>query len=82
MNHKEVIEEDRKQKLPSNWEKQKERLEYEEEKEKKRKDIEDQGLSYDRVRALEWTAEECDSWERKRLKKHNPGKHIKLFDVL
>jgi pre-mRNA-splicing factor SYF2 len=67
-----VIEEDRKKKLPSNWEKQKERMDYEEEKEQKRKLIEEQGLPYDRIKALDWTAEECDQWERKRLKKHNP----------
>ena len=72
MNHKEVVEEDRKKKLPENWEKQKDRMDYEEEKEKKRKQIEDEGLPYDRVKALEWTAEEADLWERKRLKKYNP----------
>jgi len=72
MNHKEVIEEDRRQKLPANWEKQKERLDREEEKDQKRKEIEEAGQSYERVRALEWTAEECEHWERKRLKKHNP----------
>lgn len=72
LNHKEVIEEDRKKKLPANWEKQKERMDYEEEKEQKRKLIEEQGLPYDRLKALEWTAEECDLWERKRLKKYNP----------
>ena len=80
MNHKEVIEEDRKKKLPANWEKQKERLDHEEEKEKKRKEIEDEGLSYERVRALEWTAEECDAWERKRMKKHNPDTGFADFE--
>lgn len=75
-----MIEEDRKLKLPANWEKQKERLEYEEEKDKKRKDIEDQGLPYDRVRALDWTAEECDAWERKRMRKHNPDTGFADFD--
>jgi pre-mRNA-splicing factor SYF2 len=72
--------------LPANWEKQKERLDFEEEKEKKRKEIEEKGLEYERVRALEWTAEECDAWERKRLKKHNPGSIsktiLKIFEVL
>ena len=67
-----MIEEDRKKKLPANWEKQKERMDYEEEKDQKRKLIEEQGLPYDRLKALEWTAEECDLWERKRLKKYNP----------
>ncbi len=72
LNHKEVIEEDRKKKLPDNWEKQKDRLDNELEKEQKRKEIEEQGQSYERLKALEYTAEECDSWEKKKLKKLNP----------
>jgi pre-mRNA-splicing factor SYF2 len=72
LNHKEVVEEDRKSKLPQNWEKQKERIEYEEEKEKKRKSIEEKGLPFDRVQMLDWTADECDTWDRKKMKKHNP----------
>ena len=72
MNHKEVVEEDRKKKLPPNWEKQKERMDYEEAKDKKRKEIEEQGLPFDRMSALEWTAEEVEIWDRKKLKKHNP----------
>lgn len=80
LNRKEVIEEERKAKLPSNWEKQKDRLDYEEEKEKKRKEIEEQGHEYERVRALDWTAEECDQWERKRLRKHNPDTGFADFE--
>jgi pre-mRNA-splicing factor SYF2 len=80
MNHKEVIEEDRKKKLPVNWEKQKERLEHEEEKEKRRQEIEDEGLDYDRIRSLDWTAEECDSWERKKKLKHNPDTGFADFE--
>ena len=72
LNHKEVVEEDRKKKLPDNWEKQKERLDHEVLKEAKRKEIEDEGLPYDRLKHLEYTAEECDAWERKKMKKFNP----------
>lgn len=72
LNHKEVIEEDRKKKLPDNWEKQRDRIEHEEERDKKRQLIEEQGLPYDRLKALEYTAEECDNWERKKFKKFNP----------
>lgn len=80
MNHKEVVEEDRRAKLPSNWEKQKERLEYEEEKEKTKEEIENSGQSYERVRALDWTAEECELWERKRMKKNNPDPGFADFE--
>ena len=80
MNHREVVEEDRKKKLPSNWEKQKERLEYEEEKEERKRKVEEEGQSYDRIRALEWTAEECEAWERKRARKHNPDTGFADFE--
>jgi pre-mRNA-splicing factor SYF2 len=80
LNHREVVEEDRKKKLPANWEKQKERLEHEEQKELKRKEIEDQGMSYERIRALDWTAEECDQWEKKRMRKHNPDTGFADFE--
>ena len=66
--------------MPSNWERQKERLDRDEEKELKRKEIEESGQSYDRIRALEWTAEECEQWERKRLKKHNPDMGFSNFE--
>jgi pre-mRNA-splicing factor SYF2 len=75
-----VVEESRKSKLPANWEKQKERLENEEDKERKRKDIEDQGQSYERLRALDWTAEECEQWEKKRMRKHNPDTGFADFE--
>lgn len=32
------------------------------------------------MRALDWTAEECDAWERKRLKKHNPDTGFADFE--
>lgn len=37
MNHQEVVEEDRRKKLPDNWEQKRKRIEWEEEQEKKRK---------------------------------------------
>lgn len=80
LNHKEVVEEDRRAKLPANWEKQKERLEYEEEKEKTKEEIEKSGQSYDRVRALDWTADECEAWERKRARKSNPDPGFADFE--
>lgn len=75
-----MVEEDRRAKLPANWEKQKERLEYEEEKEKTKEEIEMSGQSYDRVRALDWTADECEAWERKRARKSNPDPGFADFE--
>lgn len=80
LNHREVLEEDRKSKLPANWEKQKERLEHEEAKDLKRKEIEETGQSYDRLRALEWTAEECEIWEKRKARKHNPDTGFADFE--
>ena len=37
MNHQEVVEEDRRKKLPQNWEQKRKRVEWDEEQEKKRK---------------------------------------------
>lgn len=37
MNHQEVVEEDRRKKLPENWEQKRKRVEWDESQEKKRK---------------------------------------------
>ena len=36
---------------------------------KRRREAVDAGLDHERVEQLDWTAEECDKWERKRKKK-------------
>ena len=53
---------------------------YDEQKEKRKLEIEEEGQEYLRVRALEWTAEECDAWERKKQKKHNPDTGFADFE--
>ncbi|XP_019629177.1 PREDICTED: pre-mRNA-splicing factor syf2-like isoform X2 [Branchiostoma belcheri] len=74
MNHQEVVEEDRRNKLPANFEQKRKREEWKEEEEKKRKEAEEKGEDYDRLRMLEWTAEEVEKWERKKKKKNpDPG---------
>lgn len=72
LNHQEVVEEDRKSKLPANWEKRQERMQLEEDLEKKKLEAEANGLSYDRLKVLEWGAEECDLWDKRKMKKTNP----------
>ncbi|XP_033741099.1 pre-mRNA-splicing factor SYF2-like [Pecten maximus] len=74
LNHKEVVEEDRRKKLPANFEQKRKRIEWEEEEEKKRKDAEAKGEEYDRVKLLEIGADEAEKWERKKKKKNpDPG---------
>jgi len=70
MNHAEVVEEDKRNKLPSNWEAKKRRVEYEEEQMKKRKDCEAAGDDYDRMKLLEVGADEAELWEKKKKKKN------------
>ena len=41
-----------------------------EEQTKRRRDTAAAGLDYERVEQLEWTAEDCDKWDKKRKKKN------------
>ncbi|XP_076831415.1 pre-mRNA-splicing factor syf2 [Brachyhypopomus gauderio] len=74
LNHQEVVEEDKRLKLPSNWEAKKARLEYELLVDQKKKDCAARGEDYNRVKLLEISADDADRWERKRKKKNpDPG---------
>ncbi|CAF3483898.1 unnamed protein product [Rotaria sp. Silwood1] len=70
LNHAEVIEEDHRKSLPTNYERRCERVKKQEEQNKRRHEAADAGLDYERVEQLDWTAEECDKWEKKRKKKN------------
>ncbi|KPP58707.1 pre-mRNA-splicing factor syf2-like [Scleropages formosus] len=74
LNHQEVVEEDKRLKLPSNWEAKKARLEWELQVDEKRKECVAQGEDYDMVKLLEISAEDAERWERKKKKKNpDPG---------
>ncbi|AWP16756.1 Pre-mRNA-splicing factor syf2 [Scophthalmus maximus] len=70
LNHQEVVEEDKRQKLPANWEAKKARLEWELAEEQKKKECAARGDNYDRVKLLEITADDAERWERKKRKKN------------
>ncbi|KAM9308082.1 pre-mRNA-splicing factor SYF2 [Gastrophryne carolinensis] len=70
LNHQEVVEEDKRQKLPSNWEARKARLEWELKEEERKKECEAQGIDYKRAKLLDISADEADRWERKKKKKN------------
>lgn len=72
LNHQEVAEEDRRKKLPSNFEAKQRRLEWELSEAKARKEAEDNGENYDRVKLLEASADDLEKFERKRSRKQNP----------
>ncbi|XP_051945889.1 pre-mRNA-splicing factor syf2-like [Xyrauchen texanus] len=74
INHQEVVEEDKRLKLPSNWEAKKARLEYELMVDQKKKECVERGEDYNRVKLLEVSAEDAERWERKKKKKNpDPG---------
>ena len=47
-----------------------ERVKKQEEQTKRRRDAAEAGLDHERVEQLDWTAEECDKWEKKKKKKN------------
>ncbi|XP_033879260.2 pre-mRNA-splicing factor syf2 [Acipenser ruthenus] len=71
LNHQEVVEEDKRLKLPSNWEAKKARLEWELQVDEKKKECAAKGEDYNRVKLLDISAEDAERWERKK-KKRNP----------
>ncbi|XP_040289184.1 pre-mRNA-splicing factor syf2 [Bufo bufo] len=70
LNHQEVVEEDKRQKLPTNWEARKARLEWELKEEERKKECAANGVDYKRAKLLEISADEADRWERKKKKKN------------
>ncbi|XP_037737511.1 pre-mRNA-splicing factor SYF2 isoform X1 [Chelonia mydas] len=70
LNHQEVVEEDKRLKLPANWEAKKARLEWELKVEEKKKECAAKGEDYDRVKLLEISAEDAERWERKKKRKN------------
>ncbi|KAM9355770.1 pre-mRNA-splicing factor syf2 [Pholidichthys leucotaenia] len=70
LNHQEVVEEDKRLKLPTNWEAKKARLEWELAEDEKKKECAARGEDYNRVKLLEITADDADRWERKKRKKN------------
>ncbi|XP_012253133.1 pre-mRNA-splicing factor syf2 [Athalia rosae] len=73
-NHKEVVEEDKRNKLPSNWEARKRQADWIMKDEEARKAAQANGEDYDRVKLLQIDATEAERLARKRKKKNpDPG---------
>jgi len=68
-NHAAVVEEDRKAKLPTNYEARKRKAQWEQEDEEKRKAAAAAGQDYERVKAREMTGIEAERLEWKKKKK-------------
>ncbi|KAA3676307.1 pre-mRNA-splicing factor SYF2 [Paragonimus westermani] len=71
INHTEVVEEDKRSKLPANWEIKQRRLQWEEEDEIFKTKCAETNTDPERARALEVTADMADRLEAKRRKKRN-----------
>eukprot|EP00041_Stephanoeca_diplocostata_P004114 m.40918 g.40918 ORF g.40918 m.40918 type:complete len:219 (+) comp14881_c0_seq3:385-1041(+) len=78
LNSKEVAEEDRRSKLPENYERKKERAEWEEAEEKAREDAKKAGKDYDRIKARSTTALEADRKDSRKRKK-NPDEGFSTY---
>ncbi|XP_049854298.1 pre-mRNA-splicing factor SYF2 [Schistocerca gregaria] len=70
LNHQEVVEEDKRNNLPTNWEARKRRAEWILNDEKKRREAEEGGQDYDRVKLLNIGASEAEILEKKKKKKN------------
>lgn len=71
LNHKEVVEEDKRNKMPANWEARKRKAEWILNDEQQRKDAGEKGEDYDRTKLLNVSALEAERLDR-RKKKKNP----------
>lgn len=70
-NHEAVVEEDRKAKLPKNFDAKKRKAEWEEADAEARKEAEARGEDYQRVKAREVTAMDADRAHKKKMSKKN-----------
>lgn len=70
LNYQEVVEEDRRAKLPPNYEKKNKWAKYIIEQEEKKQEAAEKGEDYNRVKLLDITAEEAEKWDRMKKKKN------------
>lgn len=79
-NHEQVVEEDRRKKLPKNYEARKARDEWELQEMEERKKAEEEGLDYDRIKALNTPADIAARIEMKRKRKKNPDQGFSCYE--
>ncbi|CAI4226238.1 unnamed protein product [Auanema sp. JU1783] len=81
-NHREVVEEDRKSKLPKNHEAKQAREQWELQEMEERKKAEEEGKNYDRMKALNTQADVADRIEASRKRKKNPDQGFSSYDEM
>ncbi|XP_071800841.1 pre-mRNA-splicing factor SYF2-like [Asterias amurensis] len=80
LNHAEVVEEDRRLKLPANHEAKRKRADWILQDDEKKKEAEANGQDYERLKLLEVSAEEADRLEKKKKKK-NPDQGFAGYEA-
>lgn len=79
LNYEEVIEEDRRAKLPPNYEKKNKWAQYIIDQEEKKQEAAAKGEDYNRTKLLDITAEDASKWDRMKKKK-NPDAGFSNFE--
>uniref|UniRef100_A0A914ZR02 Pre-mRNA-splicing factor SYF2 n=1 Tax=Parascaris univalens TaxID=6257 RepID=A0A914ZR02_PARUN len=82
LNHEQVVEEDRKLKLPKNYEMRRKRQEWELEELELKKAAEERGEDYERLKALKTQADLAERKEFIKRKKHNPDKGFSDYEAM
>jgi len=70
LNHEEMVEEDRRNKLPANWEARKRKAEWELADQEARKAAEERGEDYEQTKLLQQSAYELEMLQKKKKKKN------------
>ena len=80
-NHREVVEEYKRMKLPTNFEKKREWAEAKIEKEKLKDQMKREGKDYEREAYLDMQADEAERWEKKQRDRHGDNEYVSYEDM-
>ncbi|XP_054156556.1 pre-mRNA-splicing factor SYF2-like [Oppia nitens] len=81
LNHKEVVEENKRFQLPDNWQKKQEVAQYRLNEELAKDKAREIGEDYERNKLLDIQADDSERWHRKRDAKHNPDPGFSDFEA-
>ncbi|CAK8695464.1 pre-mRNA-splicing factor syf2-like [Clavelina lepadiformis] len=81
LNRAEVVEEDRKGKLPKNWENRQQRAEYKLNEIEQRKTCDENGIDYDREKLLHVSASEAERLDGIKRRKKDPDLGFSTFEA-
>jgi len=82
LNHQEVVEENRRQTLPANWEARKRRADWELEEMDERKTADEEGKDYDRSKMLNMQADVAHKMNEARRRKQNPDQGFSDYEAM